>query len=73
MRDRDENELEVIEVLPNEEPIKNGDKEIFAKPHYALLNDWVSLEHVEIVAVNFSENLKIREDEGKKNNCKKKK
>ena len=39
MRDRDENELEVIEVLPNEEPIKNGDKEIFAKPHYALLND----------------------------------
>ena len=39
MRDRDKNELEVIEVLPNEEPIKNGDKEIFAKPHYALLND----------------------------------
>ena len=34
------NELEVIEVLANEETIKNGDKEIFAEPHYSLINDY---------------------------------
>ena len=71
----DEDELEVIEVLANEESIKGhcDNEEIFAEPHYSLINDYraATLESSPSV---FQKIEKYWEDEEKKkNNSKKKK
>ena len=69
----DEDELEVIEVLANEETIKNGVKEIFAEPHYSLINDYRA-DTLKLSPSVFQKIEKYWEDEEKKkNNSKKKK
>ena len=68
----DESELEVIEVLANEETIKNGVKEIFAEPHYSLINDYRA-DTLKLSPSVFQKIEKYWEDEEKKNNSKKKK
>ena len=63
----------IIEVLANEETIKNGDKEIFAEPHYSLINDYRA-DTLKLSPSVFQKIEKYWEDEEKKkNNSKKKK
>lgn len=68
----DEDELEVIEVLANEETIKIGNKEIFAEPHYSLINEYRA-NTLKLSPSVFQKIEKYWEDEEKKNNSKKKK
>ena len=70
----DEDELEVIEVLANEETIKIGNKEIFAEPHYSLINEYRA-DTLKLSPSVFQKIEKYWEDEEKekKNNSKKKK
>ena len=71
----DESELEVIEVLANEESIKNDfcdNEEIFTEPHYSLINEYRA-NTLKLSPSVFQKIEKYWEDEEKKNNSKKKK